>query len=305
MDAAPDAAPHDARRSTRDLVWVALAPLATFFIASRLELFERTVAATRRIEAFEADELFFAAAALVLALAWYAGRRWREAVEARRAATRLLAHNRELSQRLIALQEDERRALARELHDELAQSCTAIRVEAALIAGGGPATDAARRIDAVAANLGDRVRTMLRHLRPADLDTLGLVDAIQALCEDWELRSSVACVFHHDDGLQVDAEAARIAVYRVVQEALSNVMRHAGASTVRVALRRGEGGALVLSVEDDGAGLDEQAPRRGLGLLGASERAAALGGALELAPAAPHGLVLRLVLPAAALRAAA
>ena len=164
------AAPRSARRSATDLLWVAAAPVLTFLVARRLELFERTVAATRRIEHFEADELFFAAAALVLALAWYAARRWREAVDARRSATALLAHNRELSQRLIALQEDERRALARELHDELAQSCTAIRVEAALVPPDGPAGEAARRIDAVAAGLGDRVRTMLQRLRPADLD---------------------------------------------------------------------------------------------------------------------------------------
>lgn len=298
------AAPRRSRRSATDLLWVAAAPLLTFVVAARLELFERTVAVTRHVETFEVDELLFAAAALVVALAWYAARRWREAVDARRSATALLAHNRELSQRLIVLQEDERRALARELHDELAQSCTAIRVEAALIAGGGPAGEAARRIDVLAAGLGDRVRTMLQRLRPADLDALGLVDAIQTLCEEWELRSGVACVFHHDAELRIDAEPARIAVYRIVQEALANVMRHAGASTVRVSLRHGAGGALTLAVEDDGVGLDAAAPRRGLGLLGAAERAAALGGRLALERAAPHGLALRLDLPARALRGA-
>jgi signal transduction histidine kinase len=293
------AAPRRSRRSATDLLWVAAAPLLTFVVAARLELFERTVAATRRVETFEVDELLFAAAALVVALAWYAARRWREAVDARRSATALLVHNRELSQRLIVLQEDERRALARELHDELAQSCTAIRVEAALIAGGGPAGEAARRIDVVAAGLGDRVRTMLQRLRPADLDALGLVDAIQTLCEEWELRSGVACVFHHDAGLRIDAEPARIAVYRIVQEALTNVVKHAEAQHVSVLLTRKNESVSVM-IEDDGKGFEPGSePGGGLGLLGMQERVALLDGSLvvESTPGAGTTLVLEVPLP--------
>jgi two-component system sensor histidine kinase UhpB len=225
----------------------------------------------------------------------------------------LLGHNRELAQQLIAVQDNERRALARELHDELGQRCSALRAEAALIertlaSDPAAAAAAALRIDTNAEGLYQQVREMLRRLRPADLDELGLVDALQALCERWETSSGVACVFHHDGGAadwQGLGDTIDVTIYRVVQEGLSNVLRHARAGQVRIALRReaavaGAGAAqkLRLSVQDDGAGMDPHTKSGGgLGLLGARERAALLGGELTIDSAPGQGLRLQMWLP--------
>lgn len=349
-----------------DLLAVAVATAACWLLAGRLNLLERYLRVTTGLEGWQADELVFVLAGLALGLMWYALRRWGEARRAlalhQRAEHRvgeLLLHNRELAQQLIAVQDNERRALARELHDELGQSCTAVRAEAAMIerhlaplvsgasvasvpqavpwvppgqASLGPSpqptapTDpasaaanaasaasaaivqaraAARRIESTADALYRCVREMLRRLRPAELDALGLVDAIQALCESWETSSGVACVFHYDgDAAQWSglSDSVNVTIYRVVQEALSNVMRHAGATQVRIALRRdaareGSPAALSVHVDDDGRGMDTTAPRSGLGLLGATERAALLGGELSLNSAPGQGLSLCMRLP--------
>jgi glucose-6-phosphate-specific signal transduction histidine kinase len=316
----PEAAPEEssilgaasARRAASDLGLVAVLTLAVWIAAGRLDMVERFLRVTGRLERWQADELIFALTAFALGLSWYALRRWREAqlagVGHQRAEQRvgeLLAHNRELAQQLIAVQDTERRALARELHDELGQCCTAIRAEASLIdrAADLPlARAAAARIDATAETLYGTVRQMLHRLRPVDLDALGLLAAIQALCERWETSSGVACVFHHDraqaDWAALD-DASQVTIYRVVQEALSNVMRHAQADQVKIVLRQGEGHPprVRLQIEDNGRGADLQAPRRGLGLLGATERAAALGGELQLHSAPGQGMRLQMWLP--------
>lgn len=296
-------------RSLGDAGIVVLVTLASFGAATWLELSERVHAWVGPHERWQADEVSLSFTVLACSLAWYGMRRAREAraqlalrgkAEAR--AHELLVHNRELARQLIAVQESERLALARELHDELGQGCTAIRAEAALIRLCGAADRAAtlagvERADRAAQQLYQTVRGMLRRLRPANLDELGLVAALQELCESWEERSGVPCIFHHEALPDALDDAIEIALYRVTQEALTNVMRHAQAANVHVKLgRRGEG-ELQLCVQDDGRGMDLAASTRGLGLLGATERAAALGGDLEVQPAPGGGVRLTLRVP--------
>lgn len=293
----------------RDLLLVVLATLAAYALSVGFELHERWFGWLARHERWQADEIPLALLVLASGMAWYAFRRRREArraldgrARAQREADALLARNRELAQGLIALQESERAALARELHDEMGQRCTALRIETAVLrqcAAGDRAgmLAAAARADASAQALYQSVRELLQRLRPAQLDELGLVAALQVLCEGWELRSGVACVFLHEglgDGLgEALPDAVQVAVYRIAQEALTNAVRHAHATTLRLRLVR-HGAQLLLEADDDGCGMDLAAPRRGLGLLGASERAAALGGTLTLESAPGRGL--RLVL---------
>ncbi|MFO1273401.1 MAG: sensor histidine kinase [Rubrivivax sp.] len=298
-------------RARRDGVAVLLLPLLAWGLAGHFELSERLAAWFSGLEPWQADELPFTLLVLAAALAWYAFRRRTEALRALQAHAASEAHsaalaerNRELARGLIALQESERQALARELHDEVGQYCTALRLETAWLRRAGADDErgrraAADRADAAAQSIHQLVRDLLRRLRPAQLDTLGLVPALQELCENWELRSGVACVFHHEGDPGGIDDAAAIAVYRVAQEALTNVMRHAAASRVRVRLHAGPAGGWTLAVEDDGVGLDPAARHRGLGLLGAAERAAALGGRLAVEGAPGQGVRLRLVLPAA------
>jgi two-component system sensor histidine kinase UhpB len=292
-----------------ELGGVILVTAGAYGLSVALELHEHYARWLARYEHWQLDELPLVLAVLAGCLAWYAFRRRRDAlgelrrrVQAEAHVGALLEHNRELAQRLIALQESERRALARELHDEFGQRCSAIRAETAWLRR--CAVDdregmlaAARRADNAAHDLYQLVRDLLRRLRPADLDALGLVAALQAQCEGWEERTGVNCAFHHDGVPASLGESVDIAVYRTVQEALTNVMRHAEASQVRVRLDRPSRSGLRLTIQDDGRGMELNAVTRGLGLLGARERAAALGGTLEVDATLGAGVRLTLCIP--------
>lgn len=301
-----------ARRRTRsriELCWVAAATFASFVAGSALELQESLSIRLARHEHWQADELPLTLTVLACGLAWYAFRRrqetrvelsLRERAEARVAE--LLQHNRELAQQLIQVQENERRALARELHDEFGQGCTAIRIETACLrhcAAGDRAgvMAAADRADAAASRLYALVRDMLRRLRPANLDELGLTAALQEVCAAWQERTGVACTVAFSGDSDALGEAVDITVYRIVQEALTNVARHARASSVTVALVRAAPGALRLRIEDDGCGMAPGLATRGLGLMGATERAAAVGGELRVQSEPGRGVRLELTVP--------
>jgi len=278
-----------------DFAWVLLGTVLAFVLSSAFELRERLAVLLEPAEAWQVDELPLTLLALSLGLAWYAQRRRREAV-------RLLAQNRELARQLIALQDSERQALARELHDEFGQHCTAIRIEATYIQRSGSlgqAAAAARRAAASAQLLQEGVRRLVLRLRPAELDQLGLVPAMQTLCESWATRSGMPCLFQAGGDLPERGEAVDTTIYRVAQEALTNVMRHAHATRVKIELTATPR-ALSLSVEDDGRGFAAGMPQRGFGLLGAAERAAALGGSFAADSAPGAGTRIRMRLPLAA-----
>lgn len=309
LPALPLALPTAAEPAHRDHWWVAAATLLTYLVGSALELHESFFRWVAGYERWQADELPLTFTVLATGLAWIAWRRRREAlaelrlrVAAQARAGELLARNRELARQLIAVQESERLALARELHDELGQSCSAIRVEAAYIRLCPPENHAgvlaaAARADAAAQALYEGVRGMLRRLRPANLDTLGLVAALQELCAAWQARSGVRCICSHDGLLEALDDTVNITLYRVAQEALTNVLQHAGAEAVRVVVARTAADEVRLSVQDDGCGIAPGAATRGLGLLGASERATALGGELQLRRAPEGGTLLTLRIP--------
>jgi signal transduction histidine kinase len=193
-----------------------------------------------------------------------------------------------LSDRLVSAQEEERRNLARELHDELGQSLTAVNSYLWLVerAGGDETTvrerlGEARRV--VSQTLG-AMRELSQLLRPSVLDDLGLVPSLESHLAAFARRHRVATRLDADDVPARLAPAVETALYRITQEALTNVARHARASCVRVALTamRGE---LRLEIEDDGIGLGNapgEPGHRGTGLVGIRERARALGGTLEL-----------------------
>lgn len=297
-----------------DLCIVLAAALACYALSLALNLSESLLASLTRYERWQLDELPLTGLVFAIGLAWYAMRRRRETeaalrlrAQAEARASELLAHNRELAQQLIAVQESERLALARELHDELGQRCSTILIETACLRrcavdDRAALLGAAARADMAAQSLYQLVGGMLRRLRPANLDALGLVAALQELCESWEERAGVACVFHFEAMDEPLPERINIALYRVAQEALTNVTRHAQAGQVRLTLARDASGHVCLAIADNGRGMDPAGATRGLGLLGAGERAAALGGELhiESAPGAGVRLALRIPLPVAA-----
>ena len=298
------------QRWRTDLAVVVAASLTCYAVSVALELNEWMTERLARYEHWQADEVPLTLTVLAAGMAWFAMRRRQEVrdelqlrAHAEASMTALLHQNRELARRLMSLQESERRALARDLHDEVGQACTAIRAELAFIRHCEPAAQqgigqAAERAEGQALRLYTLIHDMLARLRPVNLETLGLVAALQELCESWEERTGVNCLFHHEGCGRELGDAIDIAVYRVTQEALTNVTRHAQANAVRVRLAC-SAETLTLVIQDDGRGVDAGTASAGLGLLGASERAAALGGTLVVTSEHGAGVLITLTLPLA------
>jgi signal transduction histidine kinase len=203
-----------------------------------------------------------------------------------------------LNQRLLEAKEEERRSLARELHDQLGQMLTALKLQ--LLARGAADAGPVALVDDLIA----RTRKLCVDLRPPLFDELGLLPALAAHAEaQGELLGLPIELDLGDLGGGLDAER-ELALFRVAQEALTNVGRHAGAKRVSLRLRR-EGDTITLEVSDDGRGFDPGEARRRavegahLGLVGAGERLRALGGVLMIDARPGHGTRLVAVLPAA------
>ena len=300
-------------KALHDLLLLTVMVSGFFIFAGYVELSEKVVGWGSNYESWQIDELPLTLLVLSIGLAWFAFRRVaearREVVERVRAEARvaeLLAHNRELSQRLILTQENERRAMARELHDEIGQDCTAIRAEASYLihAATGecqPVIDSAQRIAQISESLYAIVKDMLRRLRPTALDSLGLEPALQELCETWEKQSAIPCGFFPQDIPAALDDAISVTVFRLVQEGLTNVARHSGADQVRIDFRlNADGQTLFLSIADNGRGLsDVEEPRPGFGLIGMRERVVGLHGTIHLLSEPGQGLRIEATLPLA------
>jgi two-component system sensor histidine kinase UhpB len=215
------------------------------------------------------------------------------------------AENRRLSQRALEIQEQERRMIARELHDELGQSLTAIKAMAVATAAAPPEPERLRErmgeVARVADHTYDVARQLIQRLRPPVLDMLGLAAALRQLVDRWNGGSGAGfCRLDVDGDVSSLPDAVAVTLYRIIQEGLTNAARHARAAEVRIALSMRPGGAVELDIVDDGAGFDPVRARPGLGLLGMRERTAALGGRFTLDSAPGRGTGIHIVLPAVA-----
>ncbi|MCC6650194.1 MAG: sensor histidine kinase [Candidatus Eisenbacteria bacterium] len=204
----------------------------------------------------------------------------------RRALEQRTQQLEQLSQLLLRAQEEERRRIARELHDEAGQALTALKIELDL--------EGRTQASALAARALEQVRNLSELLRPQALDDLGLVTALKALADDFTTRTriDVRVEAGEDDAWAPDVA---LVLYRVSQEALTNVARHSGAKRAWVKLTRDAGG-VQLTIEDDGRGAGAN-PRPHLGLLGMRERVTSVGGQLQLGAAAVGGLRVEARLP--------
>lgn len=200
---------------------------------------------------------------------------------------------RRLAQRVERLHEDEKRRLASELHDELGQSLTALRLEAAMLERGADPKTAARALHGQLDELFESVRWLVSSLRPKALEERGLVAGCEWLVERFELRTGVDVAAHFDE-IDGAGAAASLTLFRVLQESLTNVARHAEAKRVSVSLRR-YGDAVLLRVEDDGRGIPPGSPA-GNGLSAMRERALAIGARLTIEPGNP-GTTIALTVP--------
>jgi signal transduction histidine kinase len=206
----------------------------------------------------------------------------------------------QLSARLVAAQETERRSISRELHDEVGQTLGAVLVDAANLANRIPADDTVSHryldnIRALADTSVNSIRNIALLLRPSMLDDLGLIPALEWQAREVSRRSGVKVKVSAENVSDSLPDAVRTCVYRLVQEALNNVSRHSGAKTAVVSVQQTEG-SIVLAVKDDGSGF-EAAKNRGLGLIGMEERVKQLGGRLETESQPGHGTLVRATLP--------
>jgi signal transduction histidine kinase len=231
-------------------------------------------------------------------------------VTARRRAERLLRERerelRSLTAHLQQVREEERKRMAREIHDVLGQTLTALRLDLdwlsqSLRPGEQTLTRKIADMSALVVSTIRSVRRIATELRPVVLDDLGLAAAIQWQAREFSERTGVDCRLRappDDDGLDPDAAAT---LFRIFQEALTNIARHARATLVETALRR-DGEHLVLEVWDNGRGITdaERENPDSLGVVSMRERAMLLGGSLEITGFAGRGTRLRVAVPAAA-----
>lgn len=216
-------------------------------------------------------------------------------------SSKLLKENRQLIHTSLEVQEQERKYLARELHDEMGQCLTAIQADAELIRdnshGNTHIQTSAEAIINVSSRVYDVVHSMMHRLRPSILDNLGLVEAIKEEMDSFKTRNpNTQCACECTASLNNLDERTSINLYRIMQECLTNITKHAAASKVSIELSSTEK-TISLKITDNGSGFDINIPSRGLGLIGMRERVSSLGGELLLETAPNKGLSIRIEVP--------
>jgi two-component system, NarL family, sensor histidine kinase UhpB len=299
----------------QDLAGIVIAAGLFAVLSVHFELSEKISAWTRPLERYQLDELPGILMCMALGLAWFGWRRTDEAraeLRRRRAIesdlTAALHANRQLERANARIQEDERKTLARELHDELGQYLNAIKVNAVCLRDADPlevddVQHGAASIIGIVDRVQGTVRDMMRRLRPPGLDELGLPAAIEHCIDSWRRpMSSVRFEFEVGDGLEDMGETVNMTLYRLVQEGLTNVAKHAQAHRVSIRLEQlkpavNQAASVTLQLSDDGVGLSSSMPASGLGLVGMRERVEALGGSFEAANVTPRGFRIVATLP--------
>jgi two-component system sensor histidine kinase UhpB len=282
-------------RARQDLATIGILTAAFALLSVKLDLGESLFTWAHAREWLQLDE--FPQVLLVLAglLCWFAWRRMLElkAELARRRAAEsglaaALAENRRLGRQAVEVQESERRALAREMHDELGQYFVTIRLDATAIrdepdAARAKLVDAAARIVRHVDHVQSVLRDIIGRLRPAGLDELGLAAALESCAEAWRRRlPEVDIQLLIEGDLDDLGEDVSLALYRLAQECLTNASRHAAATRIQILLADGREAdgtrRIVFRAEDDGRGTTVPPPARGFGLAGMRERVQSLGG---------------------------
>jgi signal transduction histidine kinase len=208
---------------------------------------------------------------------------------------------RQLSRRLLTVQEDERKRISRELHDVIAQTLTGINVRLAVLRSQttANANDLHRKI-AVTERLVEKsvdiVHRFARDLRPTALDDLGLIPALESHIDAFTERTGIPVELAAFAGIEKEDATVRIALYRIAQEALTNIARHANATRVKLALRRLRG-SIRMEISDNGRGFPTKPSGKRLGLLGMRERAEMIGGTFTATSSPGKETIIRVDIP--------
>lgn len=282
------------RTVSLDFTLIPIAFLLSYAISSHFSLSDQFYDWAQQYEqSLDIDELLPALLASLLALLWFAKRRIHE-------SRLLIIQNHALLQRVIEVQEDERKRIARDLHDDLGQYLSAIKAQAAgLLVGANSSGDVlltAKSITSSADHAYQTTHNLIRALRPVGLDDLGLSAALEHLLNTWrsintEAMQSVESHEYYNSrtNYQIDihgdidsySEATNITVFRIVQEALTNIAKYARAQAVFIEVENTEG-YLTIVITDNGVGFDVSNKNSGYGLLGIAERVEALAGNMQI-----------------------
>ena len=282
-----------------DSVWIPIAFLSTYAISSYFNFSDNYYIWARQYEqSIDIDELLPALLASLVALLWFTKRRINE-------SRILIQKNHALLQRILEVQEAERKRIARDLHDDLGQYLSAIKAQAAgLLVDAGSSVDVqltAKSITSSADHAYQTTHNLIRTLRPVALDDLGLSAALEHLLDTWksistEALQSVARLdktsqptdyqLHIHGDIDSYHETVNITVFRIVQEALTNIAKHACAQAVVIDIESKANSLseryLTIAITDDGVGFDMSKRISGYGLLGIAERVEALAGSMEI-----------------------
>jgi signal transduction histidine kinase len=207
---------------------------------------------------------------------------------------------RRLSNQLLRVQEEERKTISRELHDEVGQILTGLRMELGTLSHYEPDDEFRQRLESVK-HLAEEALRSVRNLallvRPSMLDDLGLGPALHWQAKEFSRRCGIPVSVEIEGNLDQLPEPLRLCVYRAIQEAMTNCGKHADATRINVVVKQ-DADRLIASVRDDGRGFDSQVTTRGLGLMGMGERVRALQGSMSVASEPGAGTVISLELPA-------
>jgi glucose-6-phosphate-specific signal transduction histidine kinase len=296
----------------RDIVLIVIVTVIAGFVCVKFNLSEALLNWTRPFERVQLDELPAVLLVVAISLIWFSSRRYFEAsrqLRLRRTAeaqlAEALAENRRLAQQYVDMQEYERKALARDLHDELGQYLNAIKLDAVSIResmGAQPGVHVARAMIANIDRVYGVVTGLIRQLRPVGFDDLGVTAALEHCVNDWRSRLPLTAIELSITGdFETLDETRGLTLYRLVQEALTNIARHAHATRAEIRIAAGRaadaGQCIEILIADNGAGADLGAPRPGLGLVGMRERVSALGGSITLASERGAGFQVKASFP--------
>ncbi|MCK5877945.1 MAG: hypothetical protein KAG43_09935 [Candidatus Marithrix sp.] len=215
----------------------------------------------------------------------------------------LLYDNQFLISRSIAMQEDERREICRELHDEFGQCLTAIQADAEniielipnVVKGKEKIIISANAVIDTSGHIYNVVHSLMQQLHPSGLDELGLIEVLRELTSIWQERYKITCILMTSENtLNSLGQTVDIMIYRIIQESLTNIAKHAQASQVIISLNF-DSQELVINIKDNGCGMDIGNHKRGLGLIGIRERVRSLGGKMELN--SYKGVEIALIIP--------
>jgi two-component system, NarL family, sensor histidine kinase UhpB len=205
-----------------------------------------------------------------------------------------------LTQYIEKVREDERVAISRELHDDLGQALTAVKIDLGIIKQMVSENDVILKINKVSALVGETIKTVQRltsQLRPEIIDDLGLEAAIEWYTKEFAQRNKVAVILDMDSGISISPEASLI-VFRIMQESLTNIARHSGANRVDIGLLK-TGEYINFRISDNGVGITEGQikAKKSFGIISMKERAASLGGTFEIYRQNDSGTIINLIFP--------